>query len=799
MARDEGSHSNSLELNDGSTGLQVASSQTIEKADFEAIELSKENSGLKVACSQTIERADFEAINSSDVSTVDTEAASVGKGDIPKLVLKKSNNDWEQDFTGFIPTGKPESKQIKVKPLECLLKSSNPETVNHDDNTVHKGTGEADGASLNVVKIENVVTFNADVEMEGNVRENASIKEEKPEDDQVDQVFSAIGTFVEEDDQGKKGSCKKRKVDEIDPETGEPLDEEWKPYLFTKRNWAAKNRSKKSQTTPQSNTLQDPDSNPVAVVKKVDPKYSGIHLDPKDPRKNWKELVERGLVNPDNETCVKCGYKSKYTRGDLIKHIKRIHLREKKVVCKSCKKRFSNRQEMIVHYKRNHKPGGNRPIKPKSPATDSQDKDPLDESSNNDALLDGLTGMKRWNSSSEWRELVKKNLIDDAKEVCTVCSYKSKHTRGDLVKHVRRVHLKIKTVRCPSCDMAFPSEAEMIRHHKGRHGTTPVKFANGKPINTSEDHQTSEDKYLVTSKKDTSNVSLSRYFEDTFNEDIAKMGPTGPRKIIRQERHPEKPDPRDGFTPAKPVRKLSDYSQLLETKKNTSVSTEVKADSGNGSKVTQLVKIAPNQVLQDKKLVVHTLVNSTKPGEKKYVILRKMENGVPKPTVSSPFSISPPGKSKVLGTTPGTGRALVIAPGKLGPPGPNQGKVFVLRRSTGLQEAIQKPVVKTSPAIRPTIPIKIAPAVTQKSATQTITKPRSPIKVEVTGDVVMSIGERAKLRKEMSAVDPLSPSLAPKTSLAPKSVSSTTKESATQPLRKSPRKQIKVENQTPTT
>ena len=197
MARDEGSHSTSPELNDGSTGLQVASSQTIEKADFEAIELSEEKSGLKVACSQTIERADFEAINSPDVSTADTEAASVGKGNIPKLVLKKSNNDWEQDFTGFIPTGKPESKEIKVKPLECLLKSSSPKTVNHDDNTVHEGTGEADGASLNVVKIENVVTFNADVEMEGNVRENTSIvKDEKPEDDQIDQVFSAIGTFI---------------------------------------------------------------------------------------------------------------------------------------------------------------------------------------------------------------------------------------------------------------------------------------------------------------------------------------------------------------------------------------------------------------------------------------------------------------------------------------------------------------------------------------------------------------------------------------------------------------------------
>ena len=87
------------------------------------------------------------------------------------------------------------------------------------------------------------------------------------------------------------------------------------------------------------------------------------------------------------------------------------------------------------------------------------------------------------------------------------------------------------------------------------------------------------------------------------------------------------------------------------------------------------------------------------------------------------------------------------------------------------------------------IPIKIAPAVTLKPATQ-ITKPQSPIKVEPTGDVVMSIGERAKLRKEMS-VDPLS------SSLVQKSVSSTTKESS-QPLRKSPRKQMKVENQTPT-
>ena len=54
------------------------------------------------------------------------------------------------------------------------------------------------------------------------------------------------------------------------------------------------------------------------------------------------------------------------------------------------------------------------------------------------------------------------------KHKCSQCEYKCS-TAGDLVKHIKAIHTKIKNIICPQCDTTFSDNCNLLSHIRSIH------------------------------------------------------------------------------------------------------------------------------------------------------------------------------------------------------------------------------------------------------------------------------------------------------------------------------------------
>ncbi|TRY61252.1 hypothetical protein TCAL_16337 [Tigriopus californicus] len=139
--------------------------------------------------------------------------------------------------------------------------------------------------------------------------------------------------------------------------------------------------------------------------------------------------------------CRECGYSSSIT---IVKnHVRARHLKSRPFGCQMCSKRFPGEPHRQIHYKKVHNLS----------LTSKQIREMDTTSGNilNDSSLDVYLG-----ASDSGQKIM-----------CRVCGYKA--NRGNVLKHVRWKHLKIKPFSCTMCATLMSTREDLQEHYKRRH------------------------------------------------------------------------------------------------------------------------------------------------------------------------------------------------------------------------------------------------------------------------------------------------------------------------------------------
>ena len=215
---------------------------------------------------------------------------------------------------------------------------------------------------------------------------------------------------------------------------------------------------------------------------------SGIlDLKPEDVEKTWKELVEQNLVRQQGGekpfACNLCVYevRSKY-KFKLIEHVRSVHYKLKDYKCPKCEKEFQTALGMKIHVDKHH-PGAPKesldPISPDSKQTEQPVGNQSDDSNMKEpqptiSSLPNNNKMDPDEVEKTWKELVEQKLVQEDKAsnmcMCTMCGLQLKGTKKyNLIRHVRKVHYKLKDAKCLKCEATFLHHKQLKKHMTEQH------------------------------------------------------------------------------------------------------------------------------------------------------------------------------------------------------------------------------------------------------------------------------------------------------------------------------------------
>jgi hypothetical protein len=202
--------------------------------------------------------------------------------------------------------------------------------------------------------------------------------------------------------------------------------------------------------------------------------------------------------------CDKCLYKSDQP-GNLLRHMKRIHLKIREFECKGCSRDLSDKKRLMQHEKSNTDPNSDimHCTKYKIVYPDVLDQLCHIEKDNSFACLKcGFEALKKdetidhittnhppegkiictkccqytaskWKVMKHWSqcdgigeqvtEIQEKVLISDSK--CIICSYEP-DTRDSLLKHIASIHGNEKELKCNGCSEQFSQNVVLVKHLK---------------------------------------------------------------------------------------------------------------------------------------------------------------------------------------------------------------------------------------------------------------------------------------------------------------------------------------------
>jgi len=150
-------------------------------------------------------------------------------------------------------------------------------------------------------------------------------------------------------------------------------------------------------------------------------------------------------ISNDNE-CNLCGKKFSI-RQNVARHIKMVHLHERKHECKECDKKYVDRRALLKHINAFHINNKSQNYASK-PSNESEEK---------------VFETKAVENANRVEEENQDSTTNSDKVQCSICDKKFTTSRN-VDRHIRMVHMKIKDFSCTPCNAKFFAKRDLLNH-----------------------------------------------------------------------------------------------------------------------------------------------------------------------------------------------------------------------------------------------------------------------------------------------------------------------------------------------